>query len=447
MKRSAALFLLSVFITCCSMLSAQSQAPTGRDRWVSTWATAQQLMPTSFPGGRSGAPPQGGTGPQMQASPPPSAPSASQGVTPYQQQRSVPASIEDQTVRMIAHTTIGGRALRIEISNMANAQPLEIGSAHVALHRGDGAIVPGTDRVLKFSGNESFVVPPGALFLSDSVDLNLAPFSDLAISLYLPKNTGSPTNHTMGLHTAYISKGNVTGSDVMPEPTKTYSYLWLTGIDVLEPADSYVIVALGDSITDGFTTTLDGNMAWPALLAKRLASNKATRNAAVLNQGISGNQVVRDGAGVSALARFDRDVLGRPGVKWVILLEGINDINIRGRSTGPESLTGDELIAGYRQIIERAHLNGIKVVGATIMPEEGVPTASERGEEIRQAVNRWIRDKGNFDAVVDFDLVVQDRSHPARINPAFDPGDHIHPNDAGNKAMADAFDLAIFAKR
>jgi lysophospholipase L1-like esterase len=348
---------------------------------------------------------------------------------------------------MIAHTTLGGRALRIEISNMANAQPLEIGSAHVALHRGDGAIVPGTDRLLKFGGNESFVVPPGTLLVSDPADLNLAPFSDLAISLYLPKNTGSPTNHMMGLHTAYISKGNVTGSEEMPEPTKTYSYLWLTGIDVLAPADSYVIVALGDSITDGFTTTVDGNAAWPALLAKRLAANKGTRNVAVLNQGISGNQVVRDGAGVSALARFDRDVLGRPGVRWVILLEGINDINIRGRSAGPDALTSDELIAGYRQIIERAHMHGIKVVGATIMPEEGVPTASERGEEIRQTVNRWIRAKGNFDAVVDFDLVVQDGSRPARINPAFDPGDHIHPNDAGNRAMADAFDLTIFAKR
>jgi lysophospholipase L1-like esterase len=450
MKRPTALFLLNVFIMCCSVSLAQSQAPTSRDRWVSTWATAQQLMPAPFPGGRGGAPPQGGRGPQgerspqMQAGPSPSAPSASQGVTPYQQQRSVPASIEDQTVRMIAHTSIGGRALRIEISNMANAQPLEIGSAHIALHKGNGTIVPGTDRILKFSGNESFVVPPGALFLSDPVDLNLAPFSDLAISLYLPKNTGSPTNHTMGLHTAYISKGNVTGSEDMPEPTKTYSYLWLTGIDVLAPADSYAIVALGDSITDGFTTTVDANTAWPALLAKRLAANN--RNVAVLNQGISGNQVVRDGAGVSALARFDRDVLGRPGVKWIILLEGINDINIRARSTGPEALTSDELIAGYRQIIERAHMNGIKVVGATIMPEEGVPTASERGEEIRQTVNRWIRAKGNFDAVVDFDLVVQDGSHPARINPAFDPGDHIHPNDAGNRAMADAFDLTIFAK-
>jgi lysophospholipase L1-like esterase len=299
---------------------------------------------------------------------------------------------------------------------------------------------------LKFSGNESTIVPPGALVVSDPVNLEFASFSDLAISLYLPKNTGSPTNHMMGLHTAYISKGNVTASEVMPEPTKTYSYLWLTGIDILAPPDAGAIVALGDSITDGFATTVDGNAAWPTLLAKRLAAHKTTRNMAVLNQGISGNQVVRDGAGVSALARFDRDVLGRPGVKWVILLEGINDINIRGRSTGTGTLTSEELIAGYRQIIERAHMHGIRVVGATLMPEEGVPTASERGEEIRQAVNRWIRAKGNFDAVVDFDLVVQDKSHPARINPAFDPGDHIHPNDAGNKAMAEAFDLSIFAR-
>jgi lysophospholipase L1-like esterase len=447
MKRSTALLLTIIFIACYSMSSAQSKVQNRGERWVSTWATAQQLMPSSFPGGRGNAPPQGARGPQIQPPPPAADPSASQGpITPNQQQRSLPASIEDQTIRMIAHITLGGRDLRIEISNMANAEPLEIGSAHLAVHKGAGAILPDSDRILKFGGNESTVVPPGALVVSDPVKLNVAPFSDLAISFYLPKSISSPTNHTMGLHTAYISKGNVTGSEVMPEPTKTYSYLWLTGIDVLAPADSYAIVALGDSITDGFTTTLDGNTAWPALLATRLAVNKATPNVAVLNQGISGNQVVRDGAGVSALARFDRDVLGRPGVKWVILLEGINDINFRGRSTGHGALTSDELIAGYRQIIERAHMHGIKVIGATLTPEEGVPTASERGEEIRQAVNRWIRTKGNFDAFVDFDLVVQDRSHPARINPAFDPGDHIHPNDSGNKAMADAFDLEIFAR-
>jgi len=330
---------------------------------------------------------------------------------------------------------------------MSGAQPIEIASAHVARYKGDGAIVTGTDHVLKFSGNESFVVPPGALFLSDPVNMEVAPFSDLAVSLYIPKNAGSLTTHPMSLHTAYISKGNVTGSETMPEPTKTYSYFWLTGVNVLAPADAWAIVAYGDSITDGFTTTLDGNTAWPVLLAKRLAANKATRNVAVLNQGISGNMVLRDGAGISALARFDRDVLGRPGVKWIVLLEGINDISIRGRGTGPEALTSEELIAGYRQLIDRAHIHGIKVIGATLMPDEGMPTASARGEEIRVAVNRWIRAKGNFDAVVDFDLVVQDGSHPALINPAFDPGDHLHPNVAGNRAMADAFDLTIFARR
>ena len=458
MKRSTTLLLLSVFSVCSTSSWAQSKAQTSHDRWVSTWATAQQMAPAAIPGGRGGGPgrgpqgqggpqgaPQGARGPQMQA-PPMAQPGAQGAISPYQQQRAVPTSIEDQTVRMVVHTSIGGKALRVEVSNMAGAPPLEISSAHVARYKGDGAIAAGTDHVLKFGGNESFVLPPGALFLSEPVDMEVAPFSDLAVSLYIPKNAASLTTHPMGLHTAYVSKGNVTGSETMPEPTKTYSYLWLTGVDVLAPADAWAIVAFGDSITDGFTTTLDGNTAWPALLAKRLAANKATRNVAVLNQGISGNQVVRDGAGISAIARFDRDVLGRPGVKWVVLLEGINDINIRGRATGADPLTSEELIAGYRQIIDRAHMNGIKVLGATLMPDEGVPTGSERGEEIRQTVNRWIRAKGNFDAVVDFDLVVQDRSHPARINPALDPGDHIHPNDAGNKAMADAFDLAVFTK-
>jgi lysophospholipase L1-like esterase len=182
------------------------------------------------------------------------------------------------------------------------------------------------------------------------------------------------------------------------------------------------------------------------LLAKRLSSSAATRHVAVTNMGISGNQVLRDGAGLSALARFDRDVLSRPGVKWVILLEGINDINIRGRREGPGALTADELIQGYRQIIARSHQHGIRVIGATIMPEEGVPTASERGEAIRQTVNKWIRAAGNFDAVVDFDVVVRDPELPARLKQQFDPGDHIHPNDAGNQAMADAFDLSLFKK-
>jgi lysophospholipase L1-like esterase len=167
---------------------------------------------------------------------------------------------------------------------------------------------------------------------------------------------------------------------------------------------------------------------------------------AVVNQGITGNQVLRDGAGLSALARLDRDVLSHPGVQWVILLEGINDINIRGREEGRAALTAQELIWGYRQIIERCHTHGIKVVGATILPEEGFTTASERGEKIRLEVNRWIRTKGNFDAVVDFDTAVRDPENPARIKPVFDSGDHLHPNDAGSQALADAFDLSLFRK-
>lgn len=329
---------------------------------------------------------------------------------------------------------------------MLGVNPVEIGAAHVALHKGAGAIVPGTDRALTFSGKPSFVIPPGVLAVSDPISLDVAPFTDLAVSLYLPQDTGPPTNHMLGLHTTYISKGDTTVADSMPEPATDLSYFYISSIDVSAPQDAFVIVAYGDSITDGFKTTPNTDRAWPHLLAKRLADNNSTRNVAVVNQGISGNQVMRDGAGLSALARFDRDVLSRPGVKWVILLEGINDINIRGRTDALGSLTAEELISGYKQLIERCHSYGIRIVGATIMPEEGVPTASERGEQIRQAANAWIRTKGNFDAVVDFDKVVADPAKPTRLRLEFDPGDHIHPDDEGNQAMADAFDLNLFKR-
>lgn len=345
---------------------------------------------------------------------------------------------------MIVHTSLGGRRVRVEFSHMLTAQPVEIGAAHIALHKGGGAIAEGSDRTLTVGGSPTFVLLPGVLTVSDPVDLGFAPLSDLAISLYLPRETGPPTSHILGLHTAYISKGNVAGAAAMPEPTTMFAYAWISSVDVVAPASAFSVVAFGDSITDGFSTTRDTDRAWPALLAKRLNANKATQHVAVVNQGISGNQVLRDGAGLSALARLDRDVLARPGVKWVILLEGINDINGRARLEGPTQLTAEELIGAYRQIIARCHTRGIKVMGATIMPEEGVPPASERTEGIRQAVNAWVRATGNFDAVVDFDAAVRDPQRPARIKVEFDPGDHLHPNDAGNQAMADAFDLKIF---
>ncbi len=444
---------------------AQAQKATraaGSGHWVSTWATAQQLQPapvggfggrgpgpapgpSATPGDRSapGAPANpGATNPPA----PPNVARPPQGGRANPNRTNLPATLSDQTIRMPIRVSLGGALVRIEVSNVAGAQPLQVGAAHIAVYQGSGSIAPGTDRALTFSGDASVIVPPGTLLVSDPVNLSVAPMSDLAVSLYLPRDTGAPTAHNVGLHTAYISKGNVTGNESMPEPIATTACTWLSSVDVMAPKNAYAIVALGDSITDGYSTTTDADMAWPALLAKRLGKNKTTQNVAVVNQGISGNQVLRDGAGISALARFDRDVLSRPGVKWVVLLEGINDINIRGRTEGPNSLTSGDLIAGYRQLIERCHLYGIKIAGATIMAEEGVPTASERGEGIRQAVNKWIREKGHFDAVVDLDAATRDPQHPARLKQEYDSGDHIHPNDAGNQAMADAFDVSLFKK-
>jgi lysophospholipase L1-like esterase len=410
------------------------------EQWVCTWATAQELAPMQFPAG-----PGSSSSPTLRDS--------DKQQTPSQQSRNLgnspimfnmPLNLKDQTVRMIIHSSLGGRRVRVNLSTAQGKPLVEIGSAHIAMYKGGSSIIPGTDRALTFSGKSSCILLPGALLVSDPVDMEIPPFADLAISLYLPNETGAPTNHRLGLHTTYISKGNVTGNETMPDSVTTFAYLWLAGIDVLAPRDAFTIVALGDSITDGFATTLDANKAWPILLAKRLRASKGMPAISVVNQGISGNQVLRDGAGISALARFDRDVLSIAGVRWVILLEGINDINLRGRTDGPESVTSEDLIAGYRQIIERAHTHGIKVIGATLTPEEGVPTMSERGEHIRQTVNQWIRTSGVFDAVVDFDAVIRDPSRPVRMRPEFDPGDHIHPNDAGNQAMADALELRLF---
>lgn len=458
---------ISIFALIALVLPLAAQAQKDNSsHWVATWATAQQLITRQGPppgGNRGGGPPPptnapNGTTPPANGSssaPAATAPAANApaargaapargGVGPFR--LPVPQSLSDQTIRMIERVSIGGKQVRIEVSNMLGAAPLEIGAAHIGIHQGGGVVAEGTDRVLTLGGKGSFVVPPGVLALSDPVNLDVAPLSELAVSLYFPHDTGAPTIHALGLRTAYISKGDTTAVATMPEPDKTMSYLWLSSVDVAAPKDAFAIVALGDSITDGFRTTPDMEQAWPALLAKRLAANKTTQHVSVLNEGISGNQVMRDGAGLSALGRFDRDVLSRPGVKWVILLEGINDINGRGRTDAPSSLTSDELIGGFRQIIERCHESGIRVIGATIMPEQGVPVANEHTEQIREAANAWIRTPGNFDAVVDFDKVVQDPQNPARIRADFDPGDHLHPNDAGNQAMADALDLNLFRK-
>jgi lysophospholipase L1-like esterase len=405
MKLRLAVLLVLVF-TC---IQAQQK---GREHWVATWTTAEQL-----------------------ARPPAAPPAAAQ----------LPGArgFNHQTVRMIARTSIGGRRLRVVLSNAFGSQPLEVGAAHIAIRAKDSEIVAGSDRALSFNGKPGCTVGPGMVILSDPVDLNIAPVGDLAVSLYFPGETGPPTSHSTGLHTTYVKDGDVTGQAAMADAVTTQSYYWLEGIDVMAPAAAALIVAFGDSITDGARSTPETNHSWPALLAARLAAQKATANIAVGNMGIGGNRVLRDVTGASALARFDRDVLSQPGVKWVMVLEGINDIG-RGATAPAEMVTADELIAGHKQLIEQAHTHGIKAIGCTLTPFEGANYSRENGEAVREALNTWIRTSGAYDAVVDFEAATRDPNNPKRYRADLDPGDHLHPNDAGYQAMANAVDLSIF---
>jgi lysophospholipase L1-like esterase len=347
---------------------------------------------------------------------------------------------------MIAHTSIGGRRVRIELSNTFGSMPLKIGSAHIALRDAESAIVPASDRAVLFNGHATAWIPPGATEISDPVNLDVPAASDLAVSLYIPDDATTDTMHAVGLHTTYISKeGDSTGAAAMADATTGQSFYFLTNVDVAAPPDAAAIVTFGDSITDGAVSTPNTDRSWPSFLARRLAANGGA-NIAVLNQGISGNRLLRDGAGVNALARFDRDVLAQPGVKWLMILEGINDIGLGSRAgaAAADAVTSDDLIGALKQLLDRAHEHGIKVIGCTLTPFEGAAYYSESGEQIRMAVNQWIRSSSSFDAVVDFEAATRDTEHPKQFRPGFNNGDHLHPNDTGYQAMADAIDLSIF---
>jgi lysophospholipase L1-like esterase len=305
----------------------------------------------------------------------------------------------------------------------------------------ESAIVPASDHALTFSGKAAFTIPPGAEIISDPLDLDVPKLGDLVISVYVPGEVPAPTTHGTGLHTTYISKtGDSTAAPSIADATTSQAWYLISSVDVMAPADTRLVVAYGDSITDGATSTPDTDSSWPSQLARRLLGNKTTANVAIVNQGISGNRVLSDGAGVSALARFDRDVLAQPGVQWLIVMEGINDI---GRSSA-DPVTAEDLIAAHKQMIERAHMRGIKVIGATLTPFAGAAYYTDEGEAMRMALNQWIRTGKAYDAVIDFDAATRDPDNPKQIRPAYNIRDHLHPNDAGYKAMADAFDLSMF---
>jgi lysophospholipase L1-like esterase len=364
----------------------------------------------------------------------------------------VPRSLRDQTVRQIARVSLGGSRVRVEFSNEYGHDPLVIGAAHVALAGDGSAIVAGSDRPLTFGGEGTVTVPPGAPVLSDPVDLEVPPLGRVAVSLYLPEITPTSTFHWEGVQTAYISGPGSFVSEPDFEAAETIkSRIFLSEIVVDAPPDARAVVTFGDSITDGATSTEDANHRWPDFLAERL--NEADARVAVINQGISGARVLRDRMGDNALARFDRDVLSHPHADTVVLMMGINDIGWPGTLLVPQgepAPSADDIIAGYRQLIARAHAHDMRIIGATLTPFEdtfrGNPLFgyySEEKEAKRQAVNQWIRTSGAFDGVIDFDAVTRDPNDPKHIRAEFDSGDHLHPQDTGYKAMADSIDLEL----
>ncbi|WP_338764196.1 SGNH/GDSL hydrolase family protein [Massilia sp. METH4] len=365
-------------------------------------------------------------------------------------------TFKDQTLRLVVHTSIGGTKVRIRLSNELGKAPLRIGAAHVALRRAGADIDPASSHALTFGGRPFAVIPPGAPVLSDPVEFAVPAQADLAVSLHLPGEAQATTAHGNAFQTSYVSSpGNFAAAATFPVQRTIGSWPFLAEVDVLAPGAG-TIVALGDSITDGSNTTTDANRRWPDVLALRLQGARPGLRLGVVNRGIGGNRLLRDPGewppfGRAVLARFDRDVLATAGVRHVVLLIGINDIGHPGTGSMPaaEGPSAEDLIAGYRQVIARARAHGISIHGATLTPFEGTVfpgyyTAPK--EAVRQAVNKWIRESREFDSVIDFDRALRDPAQPSKLLAKYDSGDHLHPNDAGMAAMAEAVPLEIFAR-
>lgn len=343
--------------------------------------------------------------------------------------------VADRAYRLVVRTSVGGADLRIRLTNAFGDRPVTFDSVYAGVQQEGATLVRGSNRRLGFGGAHSVTIPAGGTALSDALPGRLPAATDLVVSLHSPDAAGPASGHGMALQTSYLTQGDHTAQESGDRWSGTTgSWFYLDSVSVRANASTGAVVALGDSITDGWQSTVDLDRRWPDYLARRL-QRADTQVKGVANEGISGNKVLADGAGQSALNRLQRDVLSQPGVRTVFLFEGVNDIKAH---TG---VTAQDMIAGYREIVRRAHAAGKCVVGATVAPFEGWSEWDPAAESVRQEVNAFLRSSGEFDAVTDFDRILRSPYDPERILPFFDGGDHLHPNDKGMQAMADAVDL------
>ena len=371
---------------------------------------------------------------------------------PEPQNSLAPDDLRDATLRQIIHLSVGGRSIRVHISNGFGIAPLHLASVHVAraVSNRSAAIQPNSDKPVMFAGRIDVTIPSGAEFISDPLDYSAPALSDLAVSIHYDEAPVRQTGHPGSRATSYVAHGDLVSAADLPDSKKIEHWYQLAAVDVAAGPASAAVVALGDSITDGHGATTNGNDRWPDVLARRLQQTNGMRDIGVLNAGIGGNHLLTDGLGPNALARFDRDVLAQAGIRYLIVLEGVNDLGAlarAGEATSAEHASLVERIkAAYEQIVARARTHGIKAIGATIMPYVGSDYyhPGPANEVDRQAVNAWIRAPGHFEAVVDFDALTRDPAHPDRLRPAYDSGDHLHPSAAGYAVMGNAVPLSLF---
>jgi lysophospholipase L1-like esterase len=408
--------LALAFVESCTRAQAPAQSAPRPQVWVASWGASQQI--------------------------------------PEPQNALQADDLRDATVRQIFHLSAGGSALRVHVSNAFGTDALHLTSVHIArpITPASPAIDPASDQPLRFAGNAEVTVPPGAEFISDSLEYAVAPLSDIAVTFHLDVPPATETGHPGSRATSYYAHGDLVSAPALADAKHVDHWYQISEIDVPAPPGAASVVALGDSITDGHGATTNGNDRWTDVLAARLQASASTRDIGVSNQGIGGNHLLTDGPGPNALARFDRDVLAPAAVRWLIVFEGVNDLGGLARdgevSPAEHAALVQRVIAAWQQIILRAHAHGLRVYGATITPYVGSNYyhPGPLSEADRQTVNQWTRAPGHFDAVIDFDAVVRDPEHPDQLLPAFDCGDHLHPSPAGYKAMGAAISLDLFAR-